>query len=236
MIAACRILRGTTRVSGPAHSLCCHASTDWITLWTRPIGGDRTNLAEDAISAQKNLIAPADAKLHGSAIIEAIKKSGVQTVVTVPDRTTASGLLQPISQDNELRHVLVSKEDEALAISAALSYCDHRALCLFQYTGLLDSINAVRGVAVEYDMPICMMVGLLGKEPGVAPTESNHYGVRIIEPILDAMGVAHVLVESDDDIEAIVPAIDEAYKNSCPIAILIGRPPIPPHKDGGGAP
>ena len=42
--------------------------------------------------------------------------------------------------------------------------------------------------------------------------------------------------ESDDDIEAIVPAIDEAYKNSCPIAILIGRPPIPPHRDGGDAP
>jgi sulfopyruvate decarboxylase subunit alpha len=188
-------------------------------------------LREDAISSENNLIAPVDAKLHGAAIIAAIKQSGVQTVVTVPDRTTASGLLRPISQDNELRHVLVSKEDEALAISAALSFCDHRALCLFQYTGLLDSINAVRAVAVEYAMPICMMVGLLGKEPGVAPTESKHYGVSIIEPILDAMGVAHVLIECDDDIAAIVPAIDEAYKNSCPIVLLIGRPPIAPGKE-----
>ena len=183
---------------------------------------------EGAISAENNLIAPIDAKLHGAAIIAAIKQSGVQTVVTVPDRTTASGLLRPISQDNELRHVLVCKEDEAVAISAALSFCDHRALVLIQYTGLLDSINAVRGVAVEYNMPICMMVGLLGKEPGVAPTDSNQYGVKIIEPILDAMGVAHLLIESDADIEAIVPAIEEAYKNSCPIALLIGRPPISP--------
>jgi sulfopyruvate decarboxylase TPP-binding subunit len=193
-------------------------------------------LREGTISTETNLIAPIDAKLHGAAIIDAIKQSGVQTVVTVPDRTTASGLLRPISQDNELRHVLVSKEDEALAISAALSYCDHRTLVLFQYTGLLDSINAVRAVAVEYAMPICMMVGLLGKEPGVAPTESKQYGVRIIEPILDAMGVAHHLIETDDDIASIVPAIDEAYKNSCPIVLLIGRPPVAPTKNGGDAP
>ncbi|MBT5050025.1 MAG: decarboxylase [Rhodospirillaceae bacterium] len=178
--------------------------------------------------AETNLIAPVDAELHGGLIIDAIKRSGVQTVVTVPDRTTASGLLQPIARDNELRHVRVCKEDEAIGVSAALSLCDQRSLVLIQYTGLLDSINAVRGVAVEYEMPICMMVGLLSKEPGVAPTDSTKYGIKIVEPILDAMGVAHHLIESDADLDAIVPAIDEAYKNSCPIVLLIGRPPIPP--------
>lgn len=178
--------------------------------------------------AEKTLVAPVDAELHGGLIIEAIKRSGVQTVVTVPDRTTASGLLQPIAWDNELRHVRVCKEDEAIGVSAALSLCDQRSLVLIQYTGLLDSINAVRGVAVEYQMPICMMVGLLSKEPGVAPTDSTKYGIKIVEPILDAMGVAHHLIESDADLDAIVPAIDEAYKNSCPIVLLIGRPPIPP--------
>lgn len=179
-------------------------------------------------NTEQKLIAPVDAKLHGALIIEAIKKSGVETVVTVPDRTTASGLLQPIARDNELRHVRVCKEDEAIGVAAAMSLCDQRSLVLIQYTGLLDSINAVRGVAVEYEMPICMMVGLLSKEPGVAPTDSSKYGVKIIEPILDAMGVAHHLIESDADLNAIVPAIDEAYKNSCPMVLLIGRPPIPP--------
>lgn len=178
--------------------------------------------------AQPKLIAPVDAELHGALIIEEIKKSGVETVVTVPDRTTASGLLQPIARDNELRHVRVCKEDEAIGVAAAMSLCDQRSLVLIQYTGLLDSINAVRGVAVEYEMPICMMVGLLSKEPGVAPTDSSKYGVKIIEPILDAMGVAHHLIESDADLDVIAPAIDEAYKNSCPMVLLIGRPPIPP--------
>jgi sulfopyruvate decarboxylase subunit alpha len=175
-----------------------------------------------------DLIAPVDAELHGAAIIAAIKQANVGTVVTVPDRTTAAGLLRPIAADVELRHVRVSEEDETIAICAALSYADQRALALFQYTGLLDSINAVRGVAVEYQMPICMMVGLLSKEPGVAPTASKHYGLRIIEPILDVMGVDHTLIETDDDIPKIVPAIDKAYETSRPVVMLIGRMPIAP--------
>jgi len=182
------------------------------------------DLAEPAAG----LIAPVDAPLHGAAIIAAVKESGVQTVISLPDRTTAEGLLRPIAADAELRHVRVCKEDEALGISAALSYCDHRALILIQYTGLLDSVNAIRGVAVEYEMPICMMVGLLSKEPGVAPTRSKHYGIRIVEPILDAMGVDRLLIETDDDIGRIRPAIDAAYDNSRPVALLIGRMPIAP--------
>ncbi len=183
---------------------------------------------DDRVQGEGDLIAPADAPLHGAGIIAEIKKSGVETVISLPDRTTAEGLLHPIAADPSLRHVRVCKEDEAIAISAALSYCDHRALILIQYTGLLDSVNAIRGVAVEYEMPICMMVGLLSKEPGVAPTQSKHYGIRIVVPILDAMGVAHHLIETDRDIDRIVPAIELAYRQSSPVALLIGRRPLSP--------
>ena len=168
------------------------------------------------------------APLHGAAIIAAVKQGGVATVISVPDRTTAEGLLRPIAADTELRHVRVCKEDEAIGISAALSYCDHRALILIQYTGLLDSVNAIRVVAVEYEMPICMMVGLLSKEPGIAPSQSKHYGIRIVEPILDAMGVDHTLIETDDDIASIAPAIEAAYAGSRPVALLIGQSPLAP--------
>ena len=60
---------------------------------------------------------------------------------------------------------------------------------------MLDSVNAIRGVAVEYSLPVCMMVGLLEKEPGVPPRQSKRYGVRIVEPILEAMGIAYHEIE-----------------------------------------
>ena len=161
--------------------------------------------------------------LQGAAIVEAIKQSGIEFVVALPDITTSEGLLLPIAQDPNLRLIRVAKEDEGVSICAGLSLCDKRAVLLMQNTGLLDSINSVRGTAVEFEMPVCMIVGLLGKEPDVAPMESDRYGVRITEPILDAMGVEHHLIEQAQDVAKIGPAIDNAYITSSPVVLLIGR-------------
>ena len=166
-----------------------------------------------------------DVAFQGSSIIAEIKASRIEFVVSVPDITTSEGLLRPLSQSTAPRLIGVCKEDEGVGICAGLSYAGRRALLLIQQTGLLDSINAVRGVAVEYALPICMMVGLLQKEPGVPPLQSTRYGVRIVEPILDAMGVAYHEIEEEADVVKIRPAIDDAYAQSRPVVLLIGRRP-----------
>jgi sulfopyruvate decarboxylase subunit alpha len=167
----------------------------------------------------------AQVTLTGAKIISAIKASAVEFVLAVPDIVTSKGLLFPIAADKDFRLVRVCKEDECVGIASGLSYCDKRALILIQYTGFLDSLNAIRAIAVEYKQPIVMMVGLLGHEPERLPTESGRYGVRIIEPICDAMGIPHHLIREDADIAKIKPAIDKAYAESFPVALLIGRRP-----------
>jgi sulfopyruvate decarboxylase TPP-binding subunit len=164
-------------------------------------------------------------ELSGSAIISAVKASGVEFIVALPDITTSAGLLFPIAADPSLRLVRVCKEDEAIGIAAGMSYADQRALVLFQHTGLLDSINAVRAVPVEYNLPVCMMVGLLNKEPGVPPAQSSVYNVRIVPGILDTMGVRYIVLETTDDVKQVPPAIDRAYAKSEPVVMLIGRRP-----------
>jgi sulfopyruvate decarboxylase TPP-binding subunit len=163
--------------------------------------------------------------LHGSSIIAEIRASQIEFVVSVPDITTSEGLLRPLAQAEAPRLIRVCKEDEGVGICAGLAYTGRRSLLLIQQTGLLDSINAVRGVAVEYALPICMMVGLLEKEPGVPPMQSKRYGVRIVEPILDAMGIAYHEIEGEADVPKIKPAIDNAYAQSRPVVLLIGRKP-----------
>ena len=170
----------------------------------------------------------AKVELHGANIIAAVKQSGVEFVLSVPDIVTSAGLLRPIANDKSLRLIRVCKEDECIGIASGLHYSDKRALVLIQYTGFLDSLNAIRAVAVEYKQPICMMVGLLGHEAERKPAQSGRYGVRIIEPILDAMGIAHDLIRADADVGKIKPAIDKAYAQSLPVALLIGRRPRPP--------
>jgi sulfopyruvate decarboxylase TPP-binding subunit len=169
--------------------------------------------------------------LHGASIIDAIKAADVRYVLSVPDLHTAQGLLAPLAADRAIKLIRTCKEDETFGIAAGLSYGDQRALILIQYTGFLYAMNAIRAMACEQSLPMCMMIGLLGKEAGVEPIHSTRYGVRITEPLLDVLGIKHICVHSDDDVALIAPAIDEAYRTSRPLAILIGTRPLPPQDE-----
>jgi sulfopyruvate decarboxylase subunit alpha len=176
----------------------------------------------EAVAASVKATSP---ELDGGKIIDAIKASGVEYVLSVPDITTSTGLLAPIADDKELRLIRVCKEDECVGIAAGLAYCDKRALTLIQHTGFLDSLNAIRGVAVEFNQPVCMMIGLLQHDPEFTPRASPRYGVRIVPPILDDMGIEHHVISVDADVAKIKPAIDKAYRESRPVAFLIARSP-----------
>jgi len=158
-------------------------------------------------------------------MIACLKRAGVEFVVAVPDIVTSDGLLWPISRDPDLKLVSVCKEDEGVSICAAMSYSDTRAVLLMQQTGLMDSLNAIRAIGMDYGLPVCMMVGLQGKEPHLKPAQSASYGVRIIQPILDVMRLSHDLIEEPGDTDLIVPGIDRAYANSTPHCFLLGRSP-----------
>ncbi len=164
---------------------------------------------------------------RGSTIVAALKAAGVGHVAALPDITTSAGLLWPLSRDPGLRLIRLCKEDEGVAICAGLAFCKLRSVLLMQQTGFFDSINAVRAIGVEYGQPVCMLIGLLEKEPDRPPSASARYGVRIVEPILDAMGIDRLLIEGPDGVELLAPAIVRAYRTSRPLAALIGRPVAP---------
>jgi sulfopyruvate decarboxylase subunit alpha len=167
----------------------------------------------------------ADYPLTAESIKNQFKRAGIHFVVALPDRVTSHYLLKGLINDPEFKVVQVCKEDEGVSICSGLYAAGHKSVFMMQYTGFLDSINAIRGVAVEGHFPVCMVVGLLGKEPDVAPTKSKKYGVKIIEPILDVMGIEHHLIERDGDVAQITPVIEKAFASSSPTAILIGREP-----------
>lgn len=168
----------------------------------------------------------------GAAIIAAIKSAGIRHIAAVPDIVTSEGLLWPISRDPDFRLTRLCKEDEGVSICAALSYSGTRALLLMQQTGLMDSLNAIRAIGMDYGLPVCMMVGLQGKEPHLPPDRSAAYGVRIIEPVLDAMGISRSRIEEPADVGHIAAAIAEAYARSAPHVFLIGRAPLAPGMEG----
>jgi len=161
----------------------------------------------------------------GSAIMAAIKKAGVEFIVSVPDIVTSDGLLWPISQDPDFKLIRVCKEDEGVSICGAMSYNNTRALLLMQQTGLMDSLNAIRAIGMDYQLPVCMMVGLQGKEAELKSADSASYGVRIIEPVLDAMQIPFRVIEEPADVQHISADIEAAYRSSSTFIFIIARPP-----------
>lgn len=165
---------------------------------------------------------------NGAAIIAAIKQAGVGEIIALPDIVTSEGLLWPVSRDPDFRLTRVCKEDEGVSICAAMSYNGTRALLMMQQTGLMDSLNAIRAIGVDYQRPVVMLVGLQGKEPHLLPSQSVAYGVRIVQPVLDAMELSHSLIEAPGDEAEIAPAIETAYTASRPHIFLVGRSPMTP--------
>lgn len=168
---------------------------------------------------------PGREPLKGASIISAIKRGKVEYVTALPDIVTCDNVLWPVTGDPDLKLITVCKEDEGVSICAGLSYCDRRAVLLIQHTGFLDSVNAIRAIAMEYGHPIVMIVGLQGMEPDRKPVDSKQYGIRILEPILRAMGMDYALLSNDEDTKAIVPAIEKAYADSTPFVFLVARSP-----------
>lgn len=165
----------------------------------------------------------AETGLSGGAIIAAIKQAGVTHVAALPDITTSDGLLWPLSQDSDFKLIRLCKEDEGVSVCAGLYNCDVRSVLIMQQTGFFDSINAIRVIAVEYNQPICMVIGLLGKTADETPMESSRYNVRIVEPLLDALGIDHFCMETTADVARLPAAIDRAYESSRPLAALVGQ-------------
>ena len=163
----------------------------------------------------------------GQAIIKSLKQAGIRFVVAVPDIVTSNGLLWPISKDPDFELVRICKEDEGVSVCAAMSFGDVRALLLMQQTGLMDSLNAIRALGMEYRLPVCMMVGLQGKEPHLKAAQSKSYGVRIIQPVLDAMELSYRVIDEPADVSSIAGDINKAYQTSTPHCFLVGRAPKP---------
>ena len=167
----------------------------------------------------------ADYPLTAAAIKAEFKRAGIHFVVALPDRVTSHHLLKGLIADPDYKVVQVCKEDEGVSICSGLYAAGHKSVLMMQYTGFLDSINAIRGVAVEGHFPVVIVVGLLGKEPDVPPTQSKKYGVKIIEPICDVMGIEHCLIERDSDAAKIFTTIEKSFANVSPAIIEIGREP-----------
>ena len=158
------------------------------------------------------------ALLDPMTVLEQFRKNGVTHVVYLPDSET-NHLFIAMEEDPDIDVIPVAREAETMAIAAGIIVGGKRPVCLLQNTGMFESGDSIRGLGLDVNLPIVMIVGYRGwTRHGVTPDSA----ARFTEPILDAWGIKYYLVESDRDADRISTAFEEAAAESRPVAILVG--------------
>ena len=159
-----------------------------------------------------------DPLLTPAAVLGQLAKNRVSHVVWLPDSETNFMYNQMVANP-DLHLVPVCREGETMAIAAGLWVGGKRPVVLIQNTGLFESGDSVRGLALDIDLPLVMMIGYRGwTRHGVTPDSAATY----TEPILHAWGIRYYLVETDADVNRISLAFEEAEREQRPVACLMG--------------
>ncbi|MDP6108330.1 MAG: hypothetical protein QGI33_07850, partial [Candidatus Brocadiia bacterium] len=124
-----------------------------------------------------------------------------------------------VAGDSSIDLVPVCREGESMAVAAGLWIGGKRPVVVIQNTGFFESGDSVRGLALDINFPLVMIIGYRGwTRHGVTRDSAARY----IEPVLHAWGINYYLVETDEDVERISAAFDEADRTQHPVACLFG--------------
>ena len=156
--------------------------------------------------------------LEPQTLLDEFKKNGVTHVVTIPDSET-NYLYELMKEQAWLEVVPASREGETFAIALGLIVGGKVPVCLIQNTGMMESGDSIRGMALDSGFPLVMLIGYRGWNRHGVITDS---AARYTEPFLNAMGINYYLVEQDEDAPRISVAFEEARKNNRPVAVLVG--------------
>ncbi len=159
-----------------------------------------------------------DVILHPASVIAELKKNNISHVVWLPDSET-NFMYQLLTNEPTLDLVPVCREGETMAIAAGLWVGGKRPIVLIQNTGIFEAGDSIRGLGLDINQPLVMLVGYRGWSRHGLTRDS---AARFIEHILHAWGITYFLIETDDDADRISLAIEEAERTSKPVAVLVG--------------
>lgn len=108
-----------------------------------------------------------------------------------------------------------------MAIALGLIIGGKRPVVLIQNTGFFESGDAIRGICLDLDLPLLLMIGYRGYEGEGVPMKDS--AGAFTEPMLKTWGIPFHIVEDDSQADRIGAAYRQAQERGGPVAVLIGR-------------
>ncbi len=156
--------------------------------------------------------------LRPETLIEEFEKNGVTHIITIPDSET-NYLYELMLQQPGLDIIPVSREGESWSTALGLNVAGKIPVVLIQNTGMMESGDSLRGMALDTGFPLVAVIGYRGwTRRGITPDSAARY----TEPFLNAFGLEYFLVEHDEDGPRISEAFKQSRKTMRPVVVLIG--------------
>jgi len=153
--------------------------------------------------------------------VSALKSLGFTDAVSIPDGESRH-LYQALVDDPDVEVYLPTREGEGIAIAAGLWVGGRKPVVVLQNTGLMEAGDALRGCGIGPSIPLLLLVGwrgFPGAMSGALPIDSAY---PYTEPLLDAWGLPHRRLLSEDDLSVIDEMAETAEASSKPAVVVYG--------------
>lgn len=159
--------------------------------------------------------------LAAQQVVTTFIECGVTHVVWLVDSESAFmyDALMDAERAGQIKTVPICREGEAIPLALGLLMGNKRPLILIQNTGFFESGDSLRGQAIDFELPLVLMIGYRGWRPERSQMQDT--AAIYIEPVLDAYRVPHHLLDRSNFRELIPAAFREAEQRRGPVAILV---------------
>jgi sulfopyruvate decarboxylase alpha subunit len=166
--------------------------------------------------------APNDSQTHAwqDDIFNVLKKGGIKQVSYVPDAGHAH-VIRRVHADPDMRGIVLTTEEEGVAIAAGAWLGGDRHALLMQSSGVGNCINMM-SLLDSCRFPFLTLVTMRGEYAEFNPWQGPMS--RATKGVMEAMGITVYRVSKADEVEDVVSAaLDSVFEAGDRVAILLSQ-------------
>jgi sulfopyruvate decarboxylase subunit alpha len=152
-------------------------------------------------------------------ILAGLKAAGIDLVSSVPDINMLQ-LINLLYEEKAITHVPVGREEEGVGVCAGAYLAGKKSALLMQNGGLLNSCNGLTTTALQFGIPVLLLVYYAGD----IGDNAFHMVGLVTEPILDGLGIKYTVMRDPAKVkQEIAGAVTQAHSSKRPVALLLSR-------------
>ena len=153
-------------------------------------------------------------------VFDVLKKGGIELVAYVPDAGHAT-VIREAQRDPAIRDVVLTTEEEGVALVCGAWLGGRRAVLLMQSSGVGNCVNMFSLLSAG-QFPFLTLITMRGEYAEFNPWQSPMG--RRTQGVLELMGIRVYRADAPDEVgEVVSAAVDSAFLAGEQVAVILGQ-------------